>query len=48
MKIGLEPERLQAFVSGITDVNSAQMIDDFIEQVSGLYLASVIKQEVKS
>ena len=48
VQIGLEPERLQAFVSGTAGLDPTEAIDSFIEQVSGLYLASVIMQEVKS
>jgi formate dehydrogenase beta subunit len=47
-QVGLEPERLQTFVSGTAGVDPAEMVDSFIEQVGGLYLASVIMQEVKS
>ena len=48
VQVGLEPERLQDFVSGATSEDPAEAIDSFIEQVGGLYLASVIMQEVKS
>jgi formate dehydrogenase beta subunit len=47
VQIGMEPERLQAFVLSDTNENLAAGIDDFIEEIGGLYLASVIKQEVK-
>ncbi|GAG07366.1 unnamed protein product, partial [marine sediment metagenome] len=47
-QIGLEPERLQAFVLDTTNENPAEELDKFTEQIGGLYLASVIKQEVKS
>jgi len=48
VQIGLEPERLQAFVLETTDENPAEELDKFVEQIGGLYLASVIMQEVKS
>ena len=48
VQIGLEPERLQAFVLSTTNEDPAEGIDSFVEQVGGLYLASVIMQEVKS
>jgi len=47
VQIGLEPERLQAFVLSTTNEDPAEGIDSFVEQVGGLYLASVILQEVK-
>jgi len=46
-EIGLEPERLQLFIPDATDANIATHIDKFFEQVSKLYLTSVIMQEVK-
>jgi len=48
VQIGLEAERLQSFVSGITNEDPATELDKFVEQIGGLYLASVIMQEVKS
>ena len=48
VQVGLEPERLQAFVSNTTSENPAKTMDNFIEQVHGLYLASVMMKEVKS
>ncbi len=45
-QIGIEPERLQAFATG-TGVDPAKELEKFVEQISGLYLASVIMQEVK-
>ncbi|MCL0097537.1 hydrogenase iron-sulfur subunit [Dehalococcoidia bacterium] len=48
VQIGLQPERLQTFVSGTLSEDPAQGMDNFIEQVGGLYLASVMMQEVKS
>lgn len=47
-QIGLEPERLQTFISGVTNEEPAKELDKFIEQISSLYLASVIREEVKS
>jgi len=46
-QIGLEPERLQAFVLP-TNEDATKELDKFTEQIGGLYLASVIRQEVKS
>jgi formate dehydrogenase beta subunit len=46
--IGLEPERLQVFALGTTDEDPTEVLDRFVEQISGLCLASVIVQEVKS
>jgi formate dehydrogenase beta subunit len=46
--IGLEPERLQAFVFGAGSEDVARELDKFTERIGGLYLASVIMQEVKS
>ena len=48
VQIGLEPERLQAFVLSTTSEDPAKVIDSFVEQVGGLYLTSVIMQEMKS
>jgi len=48
VQIGLEPERLQSFVLSTTTEDLADGIDGFVEQIGGLYLASVIVQEVKS
>ena len=45
--IGLEPERLQAFVLP-TSEDATKELDKFTEQIGGLYLASVMIQEVKS
>ncbi len=47
VEIGLEPERLQAFVLP-TNEDATEELDKFAEQIGGLYLASVIMQEVKS
>jgi len=47
-QIGLEPERLQVFVSGTTSEDPTKELDKFVEQIGGLYLASVVMQEVKS
>ena len=48
VQIGLEPERLQAFVLDTTNKDPAEDLDKFAEQIGGFYLASIIKQEVKS
>ena len=47
-QIDLEPERLQTFFPTTTEADLTGELDKFVEQISGLYLASVIKQEVKS
>jgi len=48
VQIGLEAERLQTFNLRAAEENIAQALDTFTEQMGGLCLASVIKQEVKS
>jgi len=45
-QIGIEPVRLHAF-STDAGVDPAKELDKFVEQISGLYLASIIMQEVK-
>jgi len=48
-QIGLEPERLQAFVSTTTNGGDpAEELDRFAERMGNLYLASIIMQEVRS
>ena len=46
--IDLETERLQVFTLGSTAEDPAGELDRFVEQISALRLASVIKGEVKS
>jgi NADPH-dependent glutamate synthase beta subunit-like oxidoreductase/coenzyme F420-reducing hydrogenase delta subunit len=46
-EIGLEPNRLQTYIPGPTNGHPAEWLDRFAEQIHGLYLASVIMQEVK-
>ena len=46
-EIGVEPERVQAFVSETADADIAQQMDKFSERIGNLYLASIIMQEVK-
>ena len=48
VQIGLEPERLQAFVPSTTNEDPTKELDKFAERIGALYLASVIMQEVKS
>lgn len=48
VQIGLEPERLQTFNLRATERDAAEALDNFTEQIGGLCLASVIKQEVKT
>ncbi len=43
-QLGLEPERLQVFAN---ETNPAEGLDKFVARISGLYLTSVIRQEVK-
>jgi formate dehydrogenase (NADP+) beta subunit len=45
--IGIEPERLKLFIPGTTDSDPVTEINEAFEEISGSYLASVIKQEVK-
>jgi len=45
-QIGIEPVRLHAFAAD-TGVDPAKELDKFVEQISGLYLAPIIMQEVK-
>ena len=47
-QIGLEPERLQAFVSTTNGGDPAEELDRFAERLGNLYLASIVMQEVKS
>ncbi|MCX6010563.1 MAG: FAD-dependent oxidoreductase [Chloroflexi bacterium] len=46
-EIGLEPERMQAFVSETANADVAQQMDKFSDRIGNLYLASIIMQEVK-
>ena len=48
VQIGLEPERLQAFIPSTTNEDPTKELDKFAERIGALYLASVIMQEVKS
>lgn len=45
--IGIEPERLKLFVPGTGDIDPAEELNEALEQISGFYLESLIKQEVK-
>ena len=45
-EIGLEPNRLQTYVPSPTGASPAEWLDGFVEQIGGLYLASVIMKEV--
>jgi coenzyme F420-reducing hydrogenase delta subunit/NAD-dependent dihydropyrimidine dehydrogenase PreA subunit len=47
-QIGLEPQRIQAFNLYTTEDNLVERLDRFTEQIGELYLASTIKQEVKT
>ncbi|MBM4432982.1 MAG: hydrogenase iron-sulfur subunit [Chloroflexi bacterium] len=46
-QIGLGPERLQMSVFSPTSGSPTEWLDRFGEQIGGLYLASVMRQEVK-
>ena len=46
--IGLDPERLQVFTVGSTDNDPAEELDNFIERIGALYLASALIGEVQS
>jgi len=46
-EIGLEPNRLQTYVPSTAGVDPAEWLDGVVEQIGGLYLASVIMKEVK-
>jgi formate dehydrogenase beta subunit len=45
-QIGIEPVRLHTFATD-AGVDPAEELDKFVEQISGLYLNSIIMQEVK-
>jgi len=52
-QIGLEPQRLQTFDprfnrGRIAEADAAEALDNFTEQIGGLYLNSIIKQEVRT
>ncbi|MBN2075299.1 MAG: FAD-dependent oxidoreductase [Dehalococcoidales bacterium] len=45
--IGIEPDRLKLFIPGTTDTDPVMEINEAFEEISGSYLASIIKQEVR-
>ncbi len=45
--IGIEPGRLKLFIPGTDDSDPIMEINEAFEEISGSYLASVIKQEVR-
>jgi NADPH-dependent glutamate synthase beta subunit-like oxidoreductase/coenzyme F420-reducing hydrogenase delta subunit/NAD-dependent dihydropyrimidine dehydrogenase PreA subunit len=45
-EIGLEPNQLQTYFPSPTSADPAEWLDGFVEQIGGLYLASVIMKEV--
>ncbi len=47
-QIGLERERVQAFIWNDSSDNLVNELDRFTEQIGALYLTSVILEEVKS
>ena len=48
VQLGLGAERLQAFNLPTANGDPVEALDKFTEQIGGLYLAAVVKQEVKS
>ena len=48
VQIGIEPERVRNFMLSAAIEEPGKELDKFVEQISGLYLASTIMQEVKS
>ncbi len=48
VQIGIEPERVRNFMLSTAIEEPGKELDKFVEQISGLYLASTIMQEVKS
>jgi coenzyme F420-reducing hydrogenase delta subunit/Pyruvate/2-oxoacid:ferredoxin oxidoreductase delta subunit len=47
-QIALEPERLQGFNLYPSDIDLAKALDEFTERIGELYLASAIRQEVRT
>ena len=47
-QVGLEPERIRSFMLGAANEDIGKELDDFVGQMSGLYLTSTIRQEVQS
>jgi coenzyme F420-reducing hydrogenase delta subunit len=47
-QIGLEPQRLQAINLYADGEDPAKALDEFTEQIGELYLASAVKQEVRT
>jgi formate dehydrogenase beta subunit len=47
-QMGLEPERVQAFNVRVKEEDPVQRLHQFTEQISQLYLAAVLAQEVKT
>lgn len=45
--IGIEPERLKLFIPGTDGSDPVTEINEAFEEISGSYLASIIKQEVR-
>ncbi len=43
--VGIEPERLQIFASGITGEDAVQEVNQVFDRIGGFYLASLINQE---
>ncbi|MDY6911864.1 MAG: hypothetical protein SVM79_05870, partial [Chloroflexota bacterium] len=47
-QLGLGAERLQSFVSSTIEEDPSASLDRFTEQIGGLYLYKLLKEEVKS
>ncbi|MFC1900108.1 FAD-dependent oxidoreductase [Chloroflexota bacterium] len=45
---GIEPERLQMFVSGNTDVDPAEELNEVLAQIGGSYLTALMKKEERT
>ncbi|MBM3118671.1 MAG: FAD-dependent oxidoreductase [Chloroflexi bacterium] len=48
VQIGIEYERIGSFMLSASNEEPGKELDKFIEQITGLYLTSTIKQEVRS
>ena len=48
IRLGLGAERLQSFVSSTIEKDPSADLDSFTEQIGGLYLYKLLKEEVKS
>jgi len=48
LQLGLEPERIQVSIPGDGEEDPVTVMDNFVEKIGGIYLASTIMQEVRS